>query len=243
MVRSHRLLAMPAFTLAVALACLAGPATSFAGEAVTQTKESQAALTPADAIRMLDEGNKRFVSEQPLERDYSDQVKATATGQYPYAVVLGCIDSRVPIEIVFDQGIGDVFSPRIAGNFINTDILGSMEFATAVAGSKAIVVLGHTSCGAVKGACDGVELGNLTHTLSNISPAIYSVKGFDDRTSKNADFVQAVAEANVRHTVANILERSPVMKQLVDSGDLVVVGAMHDVKTGNVTWFDDATVN
>ena len=163
----------------------------------------------------------------------------TATGQYPYAVVLGCIDSRVPPEIVFDQGIGDIFAPRIAGNFVNTDILGSMEFATAVAGSKLIVVLGHTSCGAVKGACDDVKLGNLTPMLENIMPAVHAVdEVIGERNSKNAKFVNDVAHMNVKLTIENILEQSPVMKELVDNGKLMVVGAMHDVETGKVTFMD-----
>jgi len=215
------------------------PAAAIAAEAITQTKSTQADMSPAEALQMLHDGNQRFVDEEMLERDLIDQVEATATGQYPFGVVLGCIDSRVPPEIVFDQGIGDIFAPRVAGNFVNADILGSMEFATAVAGSKVVVVLGHTSCGAVKGTTDQVELGNLTHTLSNIAPAMYSVEGFEgERNSKNAEFVQAVAEANVHHTVQNILDRSPVMKDLVDQGKLLVVGAMHDVETGEVTWYE-----
>ncbi|MEZ4700528.1 MAG: carbonic anhydrase family protein [Rhodothermales bacterium] len=203
------------------------------------THAAQAEISPAEALDMLKEGNARFTSGKMLDRDLKAQVSQTAAGQYPYAVVLGCIDSRVPPEIVFDQGIGDIFAPRIAGNFVNTDILGSMEFATRVAGSKIIVVLGHTECGAVKGACDHVELGNLTHTLSNISPAVYAVEEvIGDRTSKNKAFVDQVAHMNVRMTVQNILDRSPVMKDLVDRGELLVVGAMHDVSTGKVTFMD-----
>jgi carbonic anhydrase len=169
------------------------------------------------------------------------QVRQTAEGQYPMAAILGCIDSRVPHEIVFDKGVGDVFSARVAGNFINTDILGSLEFATAAAGSKVIVVLGHTECGAVKGACDGVELGNLTSTLANIAPAIYAVgdEVSGPRTSANAEYVQAVAHENVHQTVQNIVNRSPVIRGLVESGDLIVVGAMHDVTTGEVTFYED----
>ena len=224
-----------ATTLALALLI---PSIAVAG-AVTQTKGTQADMTPAEALQMLKDGNERFVDGEMLERDFQEQVKTTSTGQYPFGVVLGCIDSRVPPEIVFDQGIGDIFAPRIAGNFANTDILGSMEFATAAAGSKVVVVLGHTACGAVKGTADGVELGNLTHTLSNIAPAMYSVDGFEgQRNSQNGEFVHAVAEANVHHTVQNILDRSPVMKGLVDEGKLIVVGAMHDVATGEVTWFE-----
>lgn len=202
-------------------------------------KEAQAAISPAKALALLKEGNTRFVQGEMIERDLASQVAQTADGQYPHAVVLGCIDSRVPPELVFDQGIGDIFTPRIAGNFVNQDILGSMEFATKVAGSKLIVVLGHTSCGAVKGACDHVELGNLTHTLANLTQAMDAVEEvIGERNSSNAEFVSDVAHANVRLTVENILDRSPVMKELVDSGDLMVVGAMHDVETGLVTFMD-----
>ncbi|RMH62998.1 MAG: carbonic anhydrase [Bacteroidetes bacterium] len=221
-----------------ALLLLLVPGTAQA-QAVTQTQATQAAMTPADALQMLQAGNERFVNGQMLPRNYQDQVEATATGQYPFAVVLGCIDSRVPPEIVFDQGIGDIFAPRIAGNFVNTDILGSMEFATAVAGSKLIVVLGHSSCGAVKGACDHVELGNLTHTLANIAPAIYAVTDVaGERSSKNASYVEAVTHENVAMTVQNILDRSPVIKDLVDKGEVMVVGAMYDVATGRVTFME-----
>jgi len=207
--------------------------------ATTQTKSSQAEMTPAEALQMLKDGNERFVEGEMLERDYHEQVKATAKGQFPFGVVLSCLDSRVAPEIAMDQGIGDIFTARVAGNFVNTDILGSMEFATAVAGSKVIVVLGHTSCGAVKGTTDQVELGNLTHLLSNISPAMYAVEGHQgSRNSKNTEFVNDVAETNVDLTVQNILDRSPVMKGLVDEGKLVVVGAMYDLSTGQIHWHD-----
>jgi carbonic anhydrase len=204
------------------------------------TAETQAALAPMEVIQLLKDGNARFLAGEPVERDFLSQVRQTAEGQYPMAAILGCIDSRVPHEIIFDKGVGDVFSARVAGNFINTDILGSLEFATAVAGSKVIVVLGHTECGAVKGACDNVELGNLTSTLANIAPAVYSVEGVEGpRTSANKAFVQAVAHENVELTVQNIVDRSPVIRGLVAGGDLVVVGAMHDVATGAVTFFED----
>ncbi len=206
---------------------------------MTLTAESQAALSPSDVLRLLVEGNQRFLAGTAVERNFMEQVTSTAGGQYPMATILGCIDSRVPHEIVFDKGVGDIFSVRIAGNFVNTDILGSMEFATAAAGSKVIVVLGHTQCGAVKGACDNVELGNLTHTLSNIMPAVYSVTDVaGPRNSSNKEFVQAVAHENVEMTVANILERSRVMAELVEEGKLIVVGAMHDVATGKVTFME-----
>ena len=205
------------------------------------TAETQAALTPTEVIQLLKDGNQRFLNGEALERNFMDQVRQTAEGQYPMAAILGCIDSRVPHEIVFDKGVGDVFSARVAGNFINTDILGSLEFATAVAGSKVIVVLGHTECGAVKGACDGAELGNLTSTLANIAPAIYAVGDAVDgpRTSANKEYVQAVAHENVSQTVQNIVDRSPVIRGLVESGELIVVGAMHDVATGEVTFYED----
>ena len=173
-----------------------------------------------------------------LKRDLMAQVRATASGQFPFAVVLGCIDSRVPPELVFDQGIGDIFSPRIAGNFANTDIIGSIEFAIKLAGAKLVVVLGHTECGAVQGACNNARLGNLTHALSNITPAIYAVKEIrDDRTSKNKAFVQKVADENVRLTVQALTDRSTVFKNLVVGKQLKVVGAMHDVVSGRVSFF------
>lgn len=226
-----------AFCAAFALALGLTPALQ-AGETSTQTQASQAALTPTSALQLLEDGNARFLEGEALERDYLEQVKATAGGQYPFGVVLGCIDSRVPPEIVFDQGVGDIFSARIAGNFVNTDILGSMEFAAAVAGSRVIVVLGHSECGAVKGACDGVQMGNLTHTLANLGPALYAVEGFEDRSAANGQFVAAVTEANVRLTTQAILDRSSVLRQRVESGELMVVGAIHDVATGAVTWLD-----
>ncbi|WP_412070430.1 carbonic anhydrase family protein [Rubrivirga sp. IMCC43871] len=211
--------------------------------AVALTAEAQADLTPLDVIQRLKDGNARFLAGEAVSRDFLSQVRETAGGQYPMAAILGCIDSRVPHEIVFDKGVGDIFSARIAGNFVNTDILGSLEFATAVAGSRVVVVLGHTECGAVKGACDHVELGNLTSTLSNIAPAVYAVRDIEGpRTSANKDFVQAVAHENVEMTVQNMVDRSPVMRGLVEQGRLIVVGAMHDVTTGEVTFFEDSMI-
>ena len=208
------------------------------------TAETQAALTPMEVVQLLKDGNQRFLDDEPLERDFLSQVAATSTGQYPMAAILGCIDSRVPHEIIFDKGVGDVFSARVAGNFVNTDILGSLEFATAVAGSKVIVVLGHTECGAVKGACDNVELGNLTSTLANIAPAVYAVDDISGpRTSSNDAFVQAVADKNVMLTVQNMVDRSPVIRGLVEDGKLIVIGAMHDVATGEVTFYEDDMIS
>lgn len=202
---------------------------------ITQTKDSQSSITPQMALDILKDGNKRFVSGNVLKRDHAKQVKDTSTGQFPFGVVLECIDSRVPAEIVFDQGIGDIFTVRIAGNFANEDILGSLEFACKVAGSKAIVVLGHTSCGAVKGACDHVELGNLTGMLGKIQPAIDAIADDgSERSSKNADFVQKVADKNVELTVADILAKSDVLREMNDAGEIKIVGAMYDISTGEV---------
>jgi carbonic anhydrase len=172
-----------------------------------------------------------------MQRNLIQQVAATGSGQFPYAAIVGCIDSRVATELVFDQGIGDIFSARIAGNFVNDDILGSLEFACAAAGAKLILVLGHTECGAVKGACDDVILGNLTQTLVNIKPAVAAVSGYEsDRSSKNAQFVQAVAEKNVVLTVERIRRRSPILRGMVDNGQIGLNGAMYDVHTGKVTF-------
>ena len=201
---------------------------------ITQTVESQQSIDPSKAIDLLKEGNQRFLQNRLYSRNLNQQVSQTGNGQYPFAAVLGCIDSRVPAEIVFDQGIGDIFNVRIAGNFSNTDILGSLEFACKVAGSKAIVVLGHTHCGAVKGACDQVELGNLTEMLSKLKPAVDSVQDEQDRSSKNAALVQKVAESNVDLTVAAIKEHSPVLSEMVANGEIEIVGAMYDVETGKV---------
>ena len=179
----------------------------------TLTAEQQAKITPDLAIQLLKDGNKRFVENTKINRNLMEQVNQTSEGQYPFATILSCIDSRVSAELVFDQGIGDIFSIRIAGNIVNKDILGSMEFASKVAGTKAIVVLGHTNCGAVKGACDGVELGNLTHLLDKITPAMDLIddpKEKSLRNSKNIDFVDAVANANVDRTVDMIRKNSPI---------------------------------
>ena len=208
-----------------------------AQSAVTQTKQTQAATTPQKALQMLKEGNSRFVQGKMLQRDLMQQVKATGSGQFPFAAIVGCIDSRASNELIFDQGIGDIFSARIAGNFVNDDILGSLEFACAAAGAKLIVVLGHTECGAVKGACDDVVLGNLTQTLSNIKPAVAAVSGYDsDRSSKNNKFVQAVTDKNVVLTVERIRERSPILRDMVNKGQIGLVGAMYDVHNGKVSF-------
>jgi carbonic anhydrase len=228
---------LTALPIAAALPLVAQAAQAQSGQVdnVVMNSALQKAMTPDQALAELKAGNERFLTGRMYRRDWISQVKATAEGQYPFAVVLGCIDSRVPPEVVFDQGIGDIFSPRIAGNFANTDIIGSIEFATQLAGAKLIVVLGHSECGAVKGACDGAVMGNLTTTLSNLAPAVYSVRDVvSDRTSKNKKFVQQVADANVKLTVDALVQRSSVLGALVAKRELKVVGAMHSVATGKV---------
>ena len=201
----------------------------------THTKESQSTMTPEKAIAYLKDGNERFQNNLKANRNLLQQVNETTDGQFPFAAILSCIDSRVSAELVFDQGLGDVFSVRIAGNFSNDDILGSLEFACKVAGSKVIVVLGHSSCGAVKGACDNVKLGKLTGMLDKIKPAINNVVGeYSDRTSKNKEFVQAVADKNVELTVQAIKDGSEVLKDMVNNEEITIVGAMYDVATGRV---------
>ena len=204
----------------------------------TQTPESQSATTPSQAIEMLKQGNVRFTSGSTTSRDYQSQVSQTAGGQYPIAAVVSCIDSRIPTEIVFDQGIGDIFNARIAGNFVNEDILGSLEFACKVAGAKAIVVMGHTSCGAIKGACDKAELGNLTQMLEKIMPAVDAVHTPEgtDRSSANAKFVDAVAAKNVKVALAKIRENSPVLKEMIEANEIEIIGAMYDVASGKVSF-------
>ena len=199
------------------------------------TPDRQKAITSDEALERLKAGNARFLAGRTINCDLMAQVKATASKQAPFAAILGCIDSRVPPELVFDQRIGDVFTARVAGNFANTDILGSLEFATKVEGAKLIVVLGHSECGAVKGAVDHVQLGNLTATLANIMPAVEASKGVDgEQNSKNKKLVQKVAEANVALTVAALTKRSAVLSELVAAKQLRIVGGMHDLGTGRV---------
>ncbi len=206
----------------------------------TLNKELQASITPRKALELLKSGNKRFVSNLQENRDLLKQVNDTRDGQWPFAIILSCIDSRTSAELIFDQGLGDIFSARIAGNIVNTDILGSMEFACKVAGSKLIVVLGHSKCGAVKGACDHVEMGNLTELLSKIQPAVYAEKQTqDNRSASNPEFVENVAEINVKRSVNSVIERSFILEQMVESGAIGIVGAMHNIETGEVTFYDD----
>lgn len=208
------------------------------------TKETQASLSPRMALEILQEGNARFVKNLKAQRDLLAQVNATRDGQWPFATILSCIDSRTSSELIFDQGLGDVFSIRIAGNIVNTDILGSMEFACKVAGSKLIVVLGHTKCGAVKGACDHVEMGNLTELLSKLQPAVYSeseTTAIDKRNSKNGKFVENVSALNVRRGVKNIIERSFILEEMLDKGEIGIVGAMYNIDTGKVEFYKDVS--
>ncbi|NUO03495.1 MAG: carbonic anhydrase [Saprospiraceae bacterium] len=209
----------------------------------TLTKEMQNAITPSMALELLREGNKRFVNNLKVNRNLLQQANETSDGQYPFAVILSCIDSRTSAELIFDQGLGDIFSIRIAGNIINEDILGSMEFACKVAGSKIIVVLGHTKCGAVKGACDHVEMGNLTALLTKIRPAVDDEMTItENRNSGNGVFVEKVASINVKRTVKGILERSPILKEMVEKGQIGLVGGTHDITTGEVQFHADTLV-
>ena len=205
-----------------------------------QNQETQASLRPATALQILKEGNQRFINNERADRNFLEQVNATSNGQWPFAAILSCIDSRASAELIFDQGIGDIFSIRIAGNIINDDILGSMEFACKVAGSKIIVVLGHTKCGAVKGACDHVEMGNLTTLLSKLQPAVEAeTTTTENRNSSNPEFVEHVAEINVKRTVEAIKEKSNILREMIDSGQIGIVGGMYEVETGKVTFYDD----
>lgn len=205
----------------------------------TQTPDTQSIITPKAALEMLQKGNERFLQNKQLVRMYDQQVTETATGQYPFAVVLSCIDSRVPTEIVFDQGIGDIFNASVAGNFVNEDILGSMEFATKFAGVKLVVVMGHTSCGAVKGACDSVQAGNLTQLLNKIKPAVDATKtaSNEDRSSNNLNFVNRVAVKNVELAIENIRTQSSILNEMYNQGKIDIVSAMYDVTTGKVEFF------
>ncbi|MDF4220398.1 MULTISPECIES: carbonic anhydrase family protein [Maribacter] len=204
------------------------------------TKETQATMTPSKSLDFLKEGNQRFQNNLKANRNLLEQVNDTSEGQFPFATILSCIDSRVSAELVFDQGLGDIFSVRIAGNFVNEDILGSMEFGCKLAGTKLIVVLGHTSCGAIKGACDHARLGNLTALINKIEPAVDAVKEPTDesqRNSKNLDFVDKVAAKNVEMTIENIRKDSPVLAEMEENGEIMIVGAMYDIASGAVEFY------
>jgi carbonic anhydrase len=205
----------------------------------TLTKELQSSISPKMALNLLKDGNKRFISNLKINRNLLQMANETSDGQHPFAVILSCIDSRTSAELIFDQGIGDVFSVRIAGNVVNEDILGSMEFGCKVAGAKIIVVLGHTNCGAVKGACDNVEMGHLTGLIEKIKPAVeQECSTFVNRNSSNSVFVEKVAELNVGLSVKNILLRSPIIAEMAKNGDIGIFGGVHDIKTGEVIFFE-----
>ncbi len=209
----------------------------------TLTKEMQAAITPAMAIDLLKQGNKRFINNLKVNRNLLQQANETSDGQHPFAVILSCIDSRTSAELIFDQGLGDIFSIRIAGNIINEDILGSMEFGCKVAGSKIIVVLGHSKCGAVKGACDHVEMGNLTALLNKLQPAVNDEKTItENRNSNNEEFVEKVATINVKRTVHAIMENSPILKDMIDKGEIGIIGGHHNISTVEVVFYNDTLI-
>lgn len=202
------------------------------------SKEKQEQLTPDQALDILKEGNKRFVEGKHGDINLHEQMKETAGGQYPFAVILSCIDSRTSVELIFDQGIGDVFSARVAGNIVNEDLLGSMEFACKVAGSKLILVLGHTACGAVKGACDDVKMGNLSTLLSKIRPSVEAETSVsENRSSANGEFVEKVSKINVLRSVDLIKEKSEVLREMADNGEIKIVGATHDISNGIVNFY------
>jgi carbonic anhydrase len=202
------------------------------------TKEEQDALTADMVIQSFKEGNARFMQNDLTARNHSEQVRRSTYAQYPKAIVLSCIDSRVPVEDVFDRGIGDIFVARVAGNFVNEDILGSMEFACKVAGSKLVLVMGHEHCGAVKAAVDDVKLGNITPMLSKIRPAVTSIEYDGDRSSKNAEFVHMACESNVKNTIAQIRANSPILKEMEDEGEIKIVGAIYDMDDGKVDFLE-----
>lgn len=206
----------------------------------THTQETQATITPAKALAFLKEGNERFRANLQVSRNLLQQVNETRDGQFPFATILSCIDSRTSAELIFDQGLGDIFSIRLAGNVVNEDVLGSMEFSCRVAGARLVVVLGHSHCGAIKGACDGVQLGNLSTLLNRIQPAVYRERTeTQDRSSKNPEFVERVAEIHVRRSVSAVVEQSVVLREMIETGRVALVGAMYSVETGAVTFLDD----
>jgi carbonic anhydrase len=206
----------------------------------THTKDTQSTTSPEEALQFLREGNYRFVNNLKTNRNLLQQVNETRDGQFPIAAILTCIDSRTSAELIFDQGLGDIFSIRIAGNIINDDILGSMEFACKIAGSKLVVVLGHTKCGAIKGACDHLQMGNLSTLLNKIQPSVYyerTVTG--NRTSENEEFVGKVARIQVKRSVETIIQQSLILREMVEKGEIGLIGALYDVETGLVEFLDE----
>jgi len=206
---------------------------------VVLTKEQQDALTPDKVIASLKAGNTRFINNDLTARNHSTQIRKSTLSQYPKAIVLSCVDSRVPVEDVFDRGIGDMFVARVAGNFVNEDILGSMEFACKVSGSKVVLVMGHEHCGAVKAAIDDVKLGNITAMLQKIAPAVASVEYDGERTSKNQEFVHLVSESNIKNTIAQIRAKSPILKEMEDNGEIKIIGGLYDMDNGVVSMYKD----
>ncbi|HHF7365905.1 TPA: carbonic anhydrase family protein [Legionella bozemanae] len=206
----------------------------------TLKKEDQLNITPDEAVDLLKRGNERFIQNLRFNRNLLQQVNETAEAQYPFATILSCIDSRTPAELIFDQGLGDIFSIRIAGNIVNDDIIGSLEFACKLAGSKLIVVLGHTNCGAIKGACDEAQLGYLTQLLDKIKPAISLEKSFkENRNGSNLAYVNEVTKINIKNSIQNILNKSSVIKELKDQGTIKIIGGLYDVASGEVLFFDE----
>jgi len=202
------------------------------------TAEFQEAITPAEVLEKLKVGNKRFLEGRMLHRDYLSQMELTAKGQHPYAVIVSCIDSRKPAEIIFDKGIGDMFNARIAGNFINTDILGSLEFACKVSGAKLILIMGHSDCGAIKSACDRVKLGNITAMLANIMPAVDAIKDVEgEKTSKNKVFLEAVSKQNVLMGKEKIIKESQIIREMVNKGQVLIEGCMYNLQNGSVGFY------
>ncbi len=232
----RRILAAAALAALTATAALRAQSAA-AGTSAVQTQATQAEMSPAKAITLLKEGNARFVAGKNTARNYAAQVHATAGGQYPFAAIVSCMDSRAPVEIVCDQGLGDIFSLREAGNVVDVDTLGGLEYAAKVVGVKLILVMGHSHCGAVKGVVDGVQLGNLTELLEKIQPAM--TQPVPAAKSKDEAYVQKVAEANVRLQMKVIQDKSPVIRELVQSGKLGIAGAMYDIESGKVTVFSD----
>lgn len=210
------------------------------------TSITQSNITPHDALQILREGNLRFISNLKVNRNLLQQANDTRQGQWPFAVILSCIDSRTSAELIFDQGLGDIFSIRIAGNIVNTDIIGSLEFACKVAGSKLIVVMGHSKCGAIKGACDHVEMGNLTELLAKIQPAVYQetlTTDKDMRNSSNEDFVENVSTINVKRSVKTIVDRSYILEQMIEKGEVAIIGAKHDLESGVVEFYEESMIS
>jgi carbonic anhydrase len=250
MIKNPLKIAVVTFTFLSLLACNQEKKTNLEksnSEAKTQSealvekvlsKEQQDALTPDQVIKSLKEGNVRFTNNDLTKRDHSKQVRNSTLSQFPKAIVLSCVDSRVPVEDVFDRGIGDLFVARVAGNFVNVDILGSMEFACKVSGSKLILVMGHEHCGAIKAAIDDVKLGNITSMLGNIKPAVESIEYAGDRTSKNKEFVHMVCENNVKNTIDQIRINSPILKEMEANGEIKIEGSVYDMDNGKVVWLE-----